>query len=67
MRWSKSEISYKNIYGGISSRGSNLLTANCSVCDRKKSITVSDNKIQAERLGSFFKESGGISAKLAKK
>ena len=33
----------------------------------KKSTTVSDNTIKAERLGSFFKKLGKISAKAGKK
>ena len=31
-----------------------LLTGNCSICNRKKLKTVSDNTIQAESLGDFF-------------
>ena len=34
--------------------------------ERKKSIVVSDNTIQAERLGSFFKNLGKISAEAGK-
>ena len=37
------------------------------ICDRKKSIIVSDITIQAERLGSFIKNLGRISAKAGKK
>ena len=37
------------------------------VCDRKKTMIVSDNVIQAEGLGSFFKNLGKISAKAGKK
>ena len=37
------------------------------VCKRKKSMIVSDNMIQAEELGSFFKNLGKISAKVGKK
>ena len=33
----------------------------------KKSMIVSDNSIQAEELGSFFKSLGKISAKASKK
>ena len=33
------------------------------ICDRKKSMIVSDSVIQAEGLGSFFKNLGKISAK----
>ena len=54
-------------YGDITSRGSKILIGYCSVCNRKKSMTVSDNTIKAEGLGSFFKNLGKISAKAGKK
>ena len=34
-----------------------LLVGQCSICDRKKSMIVSDNTIQAEGLGDCFKNS----------
>ena len=37
------------------------------VCNRKKSMIVSDNTIKAEGLGSFFKNLGKISSKAGKK
>ena len=37
------------------------------VCNRKKSMIVSDNTIQAEGLGDFFKNLGKVSAKAGKK
>ena len=43
------------IYGDITSKGSKILIGYCSVCNRKKSMTVSDNTIKAEGLGSFLK------------
>ena len=55
------------IYGDITSKGSKVLIGYCSVCNRKKSMTVSDNTIKAEGLGSFFKNLGKISAKAGKK
>ena len=57
----------KNIYGDIISRGSKVLTGYCSICDRKKSMTVSDDTIKAEGLSSFFKNLGKISAEAGKK
>ena len=54
------------IYGDITSNGSKLLIGYCSVCNRKKSMTVSNNTIKAEGLGSFFKNLGKISAKAGK-
>ena len=55
------------IYGDITSKGSKILIGYCSVCNRKKSMTVSDNTNKAEGLGSFFKNLGKISAKAGKK
>ena len=44
----------------------NLLVGKCVICNRKKMI-VSDNVIQAEGLGDFFKNLGKISAEAGKK
>ena len=44
-----------------------LLVGKCMVCNKKKSMIVSDNTIEAEGLGSFFKNLGKISAKAGKK
>ena len=44
-----------------------VLVGKCVICDRKKTMIVSYNVIQAERLGSFFKNLGKISAKAGKK
>ena len=57
----------KNIYQDVTSKGSKVLFGYCSICNRKKSTTVSDKTIQAEGLGSFFKCLGRISAKAGKK
>ena len=43
-----------------------LLVGKCMVCNRKKSMIVSDNTIKAESLGSFFKNLGKISSKAGK-
>ena len=47
-----------------------LLVGICSICYRKKSMIVSDNTIQAEGLGDFFKNLGkkglNVSKKMAK-
>ena len=47
-----------------------LLVAKCMICDRKKTMIVSDNVIQAEGLGDFFKNLGkkglNVSKKMAK-
>ena len=55
------------IYGDITSKGRKVLIGYCSVCNRKKSMTVSDNTIKTEGLGSFFKNLGKISSKAGKK
>ena len=55
------------IYGDITSKSSKVLNGFCSICNRKKSMTVSDNTIKAEGLGSFFKNLGKISTKAGKK
>ena len=59
----------KNIFGDITSKRSKVLFGYCSICyfNRKKTMTVSDNTIKAERLGSFFKNLGMIFAKTGKK
>ena len=62
----------KNIIGEITlnkktGREIKMLVGQCSICNRKKSMIVSDNTIQAEGLGSFFKNLGRISAKAGKK
>ena len=48
-----------------------LLVGKCMVCNKRKTIIVSDNTIQAEGLGDFFKNLGktGLNAskKMAKK
>ena len=55
------------IYGDLTSKGSKVLIGYCSICNRKKSMTVSDSTIKAEGLSSFFKNLGKISAKAGKK
>ena len=44
-----------------------LLVGKCVVCNGKKTMIVSDNVIQAEGLGDFFKNLGKVSSKAAKK
>ena len=43
------------IYGDITSKGSKVLIGYCSICNRKKSMTFSDNTNKAESLRDFFK------------
>ena len=57
----------KNLYGSITSKGSKVLVGFCSVCNRKKSMTVSDNTIKAEGLGDFFKNLGKKGLNVSKK
>ena len=61
------DLLQKNIYGDITSKGSNVLICFCSICKRKISMTVSDNTIQEEGLGSVFNKLGKISAEAGKK
>ena len=65
----------KNIVGDISinkktGKEVNLLVGKCAICDRKKTMIVSDNVIQAEGLSDFFKNLGkkglNVSKKMAK-
>ena len=55
------------IFGDITPKGSKVLIGYCSICNRKKSMIVTDNTIKAEGLGDFFKNLGKISAKAGKK
>ena len=62
----------KNITGEITvnkktGREIKLLVGKCVICNRKKSMIVSDNTFQAEGLGDFFKKLGKVSGKAAKK
>ena len=45
----------ENIYGDMTSKSSKVLIGYSSICNRKKSMTVSDITIQAEGFGDFFK------------
>ena len=65
----------KNITGEITvnkktGKQIKLSVGKCMVCDRRKSMIVSDNTIQAEGLGDFFKNLGKkglyVSKKMAK-
>ena len=60
----------KNIHGSITSKRNKVLIGYCSVCNRKKFLTVSDNTTKAEGLGDFFKKLGkkglNVSKKMAK-
>ena len=62
----------KNIVGDITiikktGKEIKLLVGKCVICNRKKTMIVSDNVIQAEGLGDFFKNLGKVSSKAAKK
>ena len=65
----------KDIVGDITinkktSKDVKLLVGKCVICNRKKTMIVSDNVIQAEGLGDFFKNLGekglNVSKKMAK-
>ena len=51
----------------ITSKGSKVLFGNCSICNRKKSMTVSDDTIKAEGLVDFFKNLGKKGLNVSKK
>ena len=62
----------KNIIGEITinkktGKEIKLLVGKCVLCDRKKSMIVSDNTIQAEGLGDFFKNLGKKGLNASKK
>ena len=66
------ESGTKNIVGEITvnkktGKEIKLLVGKCMVCDKRKSMIVSDNVIQAEGFGDFCKELGKVSSKAAKK
>ena len=68
----KHHSSTSNITGDITinkktAKEVKLLVGKCAICNRKKTMIVSDNVIQAEGLGDFFKNLGKISAKAGKK
>ena len=44
-----------------------LLVGKCMVCNKKKSMIVSDNTKQAEGLGDFFKKLGKTGLNVSKK
>ena len=46
------------IYGDMTPKGSKVLIGYCSVCNRKKSMIVTDNTIKAKGLSSFFQKFG---------
>ena len=62
----------KNIVGEVrnnkkTGKDVKLLVGQCMVCNRKKSMIVSDNVIQAEGLGDFFKNLGKKGLNASKK
>ena len=54
-------------YGNITSKVSKLLISFCSICDRKKSMTVTGNIIKADGLCDFFKNLGKKGLNVSKK
>ena len=56
-----------NISGDIFSECSKVLFGYCSNCNRKRSMTVTDNTMQAEEFDSVFKNLSKFSAKAGKK
>ena len=64
------DLLQQKIYGNITSKGNKVLIGYCSICNGKKSMTVSDNTIKSEGLCDFFKNLGkkglNVSKKMAK-
>ena len=54
-------------YGDMTSKCSKILGGYCSLCNRKKSMTLSDNTIKTKGLSSFFKNLGKMPARAGKK
>ena len=58
------------IYGDMISKGSRTLISFCSICNRRKSMTVKDKIFKAEGSGDFFKNLGkkglNVSNKMSK-
>ena len=51
------DLLQKNIYGDITGESSKVIIGYCSICIRKKSMTVSsDHTIPAEGLGDFLRK-----------
>ena len=46
------------VYGDKTSKGEKVLFGFCTKCNRKKSMIVNDNTMEAERLGDFFEKLG---------
>ena len=59
---SRHRYATSKIYGDMTSKGKKVQIGYCSIGKRRKSMTVSDNIIQAEELGSFLKTLGRMSA-----
>ena len=55
------------ICGDVTSKGSKVLIGYCSVCNRKKSMTVSDDTLKAEGLGDSFQNIGKKGLNISKK
>ena len=54
-------------YGDVTSKGTKVLIGYCSICNRKKSTTVSDDTRRAGGLGDFFKNLGKKGLNVSKK
>ena len=56
-----------HISGAITSKSNKMLRGFCTRCRRKKSMTVSDETIEAEGLKHFFKSVGRATVNFGKK
>ena len=56
-----------NIRGVVTAKGTKMFKGSCAMCRRKKSMTVSDATIAAERLKDFFRSVGKATVNFGKK
>ena len=54
------------VHGELTSKVSKLIIGYCSICNRKKSVTVNDDTMKAESLGDFIKNLGKKGLKVSK-
>ena len=73
MSYNKHYSPTTNTYGEITNTGIsmgrpvNILRGNCMICNRNKSLIVSERTIKAEGLGDFFKHLGSAAKNVGKK
>ena len=56
-----------NLYGDVRNNNVEMLRGNCMICNRNKSLIVSERTIDGEGLGDFFKHVGSAAKNVGKK